>query len=442
MAGRRGPKSGGVAMSPVASAASVDTVSGAALAEGAAALRARFSRAGRPSFTERLAALHVLSEAMLARDPELLQALPATGMAFAAAFLRDTNLRHLVERELAHPAALDRFVQIDDRKSLRVLPRGVAAHWVAGNVPLLGLFSWALSALAGNVNIVRISSRTDDFLTPALRALALRSSAGADMADDTLVVRFATEDDDCHRAMSAAADVRVAWGGREAVDAITALPASWHCETVVLGPRMSLAVVDAALLSDRVLARLASDCAYFDQQACSSPQWVFVKSADDDAFDNVVRRFADAFASQARTLGRHPLDLGETYRIELDRARVLADQGTLQRDAQTAWTVAVVPAPDPRVVCANRFVQIIRCRDVIDACEHIPGNVQTVVMMLDNPDAEQFSEAAARKGVHRFARPGEGNHFESPWDGIPVFTRLTRWSVRTDPARSVESTSR
>ncbi len=430
-------------MSAVASPSEPQRMSPAALAEAIAALRReRLLLAVRPTYSERLAAFNALSDALLARDPEVLRVLPLTGLAFAAAFLRSTNLEHLVGRELPDAAALERFVSIEERKSLRTLPRGVAAHWVAGNVPLLGLFSWALSALVGNVNVVRLSSKMDDFLTPVLRVLARTSAAGREIVADTLVVGFPTDDDASHRAMSAGADVRVAWGGREAVESIAALPARWDCETVILGPRMSLAVVDAALLTDRVLTRLASDIAYFDQQACSSPQWLFVKRADGVSFDDVVRRFAEAFASQARTLARHPLDVGETYRIELDRARVLMEGGVLHRDTETAWTVAVLDAPEARVVCANRFVQVIPITDVDEVCPHIPGNAQTVVMLLDPADSDRFSEAAARRGVHRFARPGEGNHFETPWDGTPLLTRLTRWTIRTDAATGVENTSR
>jgi hypothetical protein len=233
--------------------------------------------------------------------------------------------------------------------------------------------------------------------------------------------------------MSVAADVRIAWGGQEAVESVMSLPSRWDCETVVLGPRMSLAVIDPALATDRMLSRLASDTAYFDQQACSSPQWVFVKgSPGSQPFDRCVQTFAEAFSDQARSLGRHPLDFGETYRIELDRARILLEGGVLHRDRETAWTVAVLDAPDTRVTCVNRFVQVIPFADVAHVCPLIPANVQTAVTLLDQRDGERFSEMAANRGVCRFPRPGEANHFENPWDGIPLLSRLTRWAIRTE----------
>ncbi|MGQ0734196.1 MAG: acyl-CoA reductase, partial [Acidobacteriota bacterium] len=107
----------------------------------------------------------------MARDPAIVH-LPPAGLAFAAGFLQARHLEHLISRELPHPDALSRFVCVGERKALRVLPRGLVCHWIAGNVPLLGLFSWALSAVVGNLNVLRPSSRGGDVLTPVLRFLA------------------------------------------------------------------------------------------------------------------------------------------------------------------------------------------------------------------------------------------------------------------------------
>src|SRR5690606_17023339 len=127
----------------------------------------------------------------------------------------------------------------------------------------------------------------------------------------------------------------------------------------------------------------------------------------------VVRDFTSAFAAQSRAVARHPLDHGETYRIELDRARVLLEGGSLYHDAGTAWTVAVATAPDMRLTCANRFVQLIPFTQVEDVIPSIPSNVQTAVTLLEPAEAELFSELAAQRGVCRFPRPGEGNAFEN-----------------------------
>jgi acyl-CoA reductase-like NAD-dependent aldehyde dehydrogenase len=390
----------------------------------------------RSTVDERLDVLNALSDALLTSsaagpwDP---------GIPFLAAFLRRSNLEQLLRRELPNPDALDRFVPLHGRKSLRLAPRGVVCHWIAGNVPLLGLLSWAISALVGNTNIIRLSTRQEDLVSPLLRRLENLSPIACELAGRTLVVLFDRDVAEGHLAMSAAADVRIAWGGREAVEAIRALPARWECDDVTLGPRVSLAVVDPALTTDRVLTRLATDVVFFDQLACSSPQRLFVKGRmEEPAFDDFVTRFSAAFERQSAAIGRHQLDWSETYRIELDRSRVLVGGGRLSRDAATQWTLAVLDRPHPAVACANRFLQVIPFERVEDVFPHVPENVQTAITLLDDGDTATFTEAGARLGICRFPRPGQGNHFETPWDGVPMISRLVRWVTRTDGAPQVE----
>ena len=351
-------------------------------------LRGQLDDPSRPSYAARLAALNGLSDALL--RGELKGQIP--GVAFLAAFLRTGNLAELVAREIDTPDIFDGFVAIESRKSLRLLPRGVVCHWIAGNVPLLGMFSWALSALVGNVNVIRLSSRQDDFISPLLGLLANSSADGTRMADETLVLSFEREDETAHRRMSGLADVRIAWGGQESVEAIAALPARWDCETIVFGPRVSLAVVDPALATDGAIGRLVTDIVYFDQLACSSPQRVFVKGRPgQSAFDQFVDPFTATFERQSEATPRQPLNFSETYRIQLDRTRALLEGASLRCDSHTGWTVSVSAAPVTSITCMNRFVEIVAFDDVADVGPRIPSQVQTAVTLLDGGDLERFS---------------------------------------------------
>jgi hypothetical protein len=375
-----------------------------------------------------------LADRLLARDEEVARLSTVPGFAFLASFIRPDHLERLIATELP-VAALGGYVPAGERRGARLVPRGVVCHWIAGNVPLLGMFSWALSMLLGNVNVVRVSSRQDDLFTPLLGLLAATSPEGARLAAETLVLSFDRDDIDAHQAMSEVADVRVAWGGREAVDSIRSLPCDWECDTLVLGPRVSMAVVDPAVLTPQILTRLATDIAYFDQQACSSPQRIYVKGhAGAPAFEQAVTDLSKALAEQSRKFPRHQLDFGETYRIVLDRTRIALSGGRLRLDEGTQWTVAVVDRPLDDVRCANRFVQVVPFADPHEILPAIPRNVQSAILALGDDDATAFTEAAAHAGVCRFPRPGQGNFFETPWDGIAVASRLVRWVVRAENA--------
>lgn len=394
-------------------------------------------------FEERLSLLAGLSARLLARDPGLSTVFAQPGAAFLAEFLQPSALRRLVAREVPDAEMLSRFVSRGgDRTAIRLVPRGLVCHWLAGNVPLLGALSWAVSVLVGNGNLLRLSSQQDDVITPLLRALAETGDSGETLAMETSVVRFDRDDMAAHRTMSEAADVRIAWGGRESVEVVKSLPSRWDCEDVILGPRVSFAVVDPATTTTAALRRLATDVVYFDQQACSSPQIVFVRGRTfEEQFARFVGELSEEIRKKAAAVPRRRLDYGETYRIALDRSRVLLAGGNLVRDDGTSWTVAVLPEPSPDVRCANRFVQIVPFLSFDDVLRHIPPNVQTIVTQLPAKDLETFTDAACVRGVCRFPAPGEGNRFETPWDGIPLVSRLTRWVSRTEPPGSGRTTS-
>jgi hypothetical protein len=71
-----------------------------------------------------------------------------------------------------------------------------------------------------------------------------------------------------------------------------------------------------------MVVRLATDVVYFDQLACTSPQWIFVKGRPGEAaFEAFCAQFVAAFARQAKPY-LVTLDFAETYQIQLDRTRI------------------------------------------------------------------------------------------------------------------------
>ncbi|MGE0486826.1 MAG: acyl-CoA reductase [Gammaproteobacteria bacterium] len=380
----------------------------------------------RAPLAARIDAFEALSGSLLGQRDQSI-----AGSAFLAAFLRRTHIEELLGREITDLGALDRFVAAGPRSELRILPRGAVCQWIAGNVPLLGVFSWALSAIFGNVNLLRVSSRNEDVLSPVVVRVAELSEAGREMAERTRVVAFERDNAPAHAAMSRFADLRVAWGGEEAVSAVRALPARWECDDLVFGPRRSFAVIDPAVADQRTVARLANDIVYFDQLACSSPQVVFVRGGRDDAaVARFVEQLGEALAAGVRQFRRHALDWSETYLIELDRQRAVLEGGAVMRDAATQWTLAVLERPVAQLSCANRFVQVVPFDDLATVAAALPANVQTVVMALPESAAREAAESLGARGVCRFPRPGMGNGFEIPWDGVAVTPRFGHFVTR------------
>ena len=97
------------------------------------------------------------------------------------------------------------------------------------NVPVLSILSALMSVITDNYTVLKLSKH-DTGLTRAC----------LDTLDESV---WYIEDNEGEE-WSKIADVRVAWGGHDAVDAISKLQRRWDCQDVVFGPKLSLALVD------------------------------------------------------------------------------------------------------------------------------------------------------------------------------------------------------
>ena len=69
--------------------------------------------------------------------------------------------------------------------------------------------------------------------------------SGRILTDAAAVIYAGREDHEAACELSRVADVRIAWGGREAIEAIVNLPRRYGTEDIVFGPKLSLAIVGA-----------------------------------------------------------------------------------------------------------------------------------------------------------------------------------------------------
>ena len=68
---------------------------------------------------------------------------------------------------------LDDFVFYPElNKKLIAYPKGIVTHWLAGNVPTLGIISLLSSVICKNANIIKVSENSVDVLTRMLNAIS------------------------------------------------------------------------------------------------------------------------------------------------------------------------------------------------------------------------------------------------------------------------------
>jgi hypothetical protein len=162
------------------------------------------------------------------------------------------------------------------------LARGVALHFAPSNVDSIFLYSWFLSMLVGNANIVRLSQRRGEeigLLLNKINSVILQGKFRPILVRN-LILAY-DHQDEVTEALSQSCQLRVIWGGDESVRRLRAIPMNPCGVEVVFASRFSLAVIgsSAILTADeeqltRVAELFCNDAYWFDQMACSSPRLV------------------------------------------------------------------------------------------------------------------------------------------------------------------------
>ncbi|MFA6048880.1 MAG: acyl-CoA reductase [Candidatus Micrarchaeia archaeon] len=356
------------------------------------------------------------------------------GAAFASIWLKKSNLLEIVSAAIGTPLVLRGFVE-HGGKMVKAQPRGLAVHWLAGNVETLPVFSLVQSVLAGNANILRLPSATKGENLALLQVLAETRTGkvdGAEVSRSIAAVSVPKEDAEANAMLSSAADVRVVWGGREAVLAITGMPKSETCEDLVFGPKYSFSVIDGETQKsagfESVLQNLASDVSAFDQSACSSPHTVFLEEGGIE-----LEKAAEMLAKklEATTKGKSPggLDAGVASKIMSLRAQYSFAKGCKAVfPPDMRWTVLAGGKAELEAPCQFRTVFVKKAKTLGEAAGLATRNTQTIgCAIMDEKNLARFADQASRRGAARITKIGAMNFYETPWDGMFPLQRLVRF---------------
>ncbi len=372
------------------------------------------------------------------RGPEV-DSIP--GAAFLRLWLRRGTLESIIVRELG-AEGLRAAWREEGTARVRAFPLGLVGHWPAGNIEIQPLLSMSCALLGGNGCLVRIPSA----LIAPTRALVARLAAvpgGELLLERSCLASFEHERLDLQRAMAQSVDGAMIWGGAEAVTQIRALPFPAWARIAVFGPRISVAAMDGASWSggpDRAswCRRLARDVWQFDQQACSSPQALFLERSAAGDLAEFAAVLAAAFKEENALHPRASIHPALTSAVCLARASwLLADSahGALF-PATPDWTLllgtgAAIPPP-----VQARTLPVLLVDDLLEPLARFDGMVQTLGLAISDPAKEAaLAAAAGRHGVDRIVKLGRMHVFGSPWDGTDLVRPMVRL-VRHLPAAS------
>jgi hypothetical protein len=298
-----------------------------------------------------------------------------------------------------------------------------------------------LSALAGNHNVVRVSSRSAGAADAVIEALnAALSEVDAETARViTRTQRMVTYDrsDTITGALSAAADLRVIWGGDASVNALRRYPLAPHARDLTFPDRSSFAVASvkgwrAASEPERKLVAegFYNDSYWFDQAACSSPRTVFLIGSPGEA-DVVRAEFVQLLTEVVAERG-WTVDASMAVEKRVNAYGLAATGAVTALDfpanTVTAMSLAAVPDAPRRWIGAGAF-PFAEVGSLLDLVPAMNRQDQTFSHFGFEPDElRSFATELGGRGVDRIVPFGQALTFSSIWDGYDLpseFTRLT-----------------
>jgi hypothetical protein len=334
-------------------------------------------------------------------------------------------------------AELDRMARqlIGESPTLVRVPRGLVFHVPPANVDTVFVYSWALSALAGNRNVVRISSRAAGAAEAILDVLNESVTRADPIVGRTQVMITYGRDDEVTAALSAACDLRVIWGGDRSVTELRRFPLSPLARDVVFPDRSSFAVLGVAgwrraSAAERRAAvdGFANDVFWFDQAACSSPRALYLVGAAGDA-EGVFEEFRELFTAAVRRRG-WTVDAAMAVEKRVRVYGAAADGHVTDLDFagnEVAWLRLADPTQPPRGWLGAGVVPIARVDSLADLVPVIQRRDQTVSYFgFDLTELRDFVTAVGGRGIDRVVPFGQALSFASVWDGYDLLTELTR----------------
>lgn len=344
-------------------------------------------------------------------------------------FCQPGNLSTKLERELGVHARSLRRIDYQQPSFESWHPLGLVVHVTPGNAPMLAFCAVIEGLLAGNINWLRPSSNDEGFTAQLLAAL-VRCDISGRLAEFVAVLPVSTSQ---IPRLCAQADGVSAWGGEKALKSIRQqIPAG--CRWIDWGHRISFAYLspDAASLS--TMDALVDEVCLFDQQACSSPQWVLVDSNDPAVLKDLGERLAEAFKRRAAhwpaLVPTDPEACEITTRTTMARLEHCFTNQTGQVWNGLGWRViwehhqtlapsplfrTIVLKPVPRHLIAET---LLPWRTVLQSCALMCTPVETpeLVRTLVNAGVTRIAPCAS---IH-------DGYAGEPHDGVYALSRLSR----------------
>lgn len=320
-----------------------------------------------------------------------------------------------------------------DNHTMRRIGRGIVFHIAPSNVPVNMGFTYAFGLLAGNANVVRVSTKAFgqiDVICEAMEKVFLQERFER-IRRMTSIVSY-PHDKEITAHYSALCNSRVIWGGDRTIEEIRETELPSRSNEITFADRYSFGILNAkevGRLEEDALRELAdkfyNDTYLMDQNACSSPHLLFWLHAE----TSVKKKFWDAVYQAAQKYELADSKVSEKYTLLCESA---IDHDHILQIHRYSNLLYVIKLENMSYVDSDyrgkygMFYEM-DIKSLEQICPLINEKVQTCLYFGVNPEQiGQLIQEYSLCGMDRIVPFGQSLDIGLYWDGYDIIRSLSR----------------
>ena len=357
------------------------------------------------------------------KESKLMPELMALGF-----WLRRSNLEKIKKEFFLHA-----------KKSVINKPRGVVFHIAPKNVDTIFIYSWALSFLSGNHNIVRISSSGSNLMYIILEEISvLAETDDYHFINQTQSFLTYTRNNDINSFFSQIANVRMIWGGDETVSIFKQSKTKPNTKDICFANKESIACIKSSAYlkldeerSLKVTEDFYNDSYWFDQMACSSPKFIFFmgskkenilcSSLFEKSLNRVLKKkdhYEDITASVSKL---------KNIFFAASKKNYLKNYEPPYFDKATFVDINSKEFLNSTMKCQSGTFGKLFIEDISNLDCLLKDNFQTLAYFgFSNSELQKFINSNTKTSIDRVVPFGQALDFDKTWDGYDLMNELVR----------------
>jgi len=337
-------------------------------------------------------------------------------------WLRKSNMKRILS-ENSYITGIDSFV---------VKPIGKVFHLCPSNVDTMFIYSLVLALLAGNKNVVRISSKLENDLIFRLFDLfnsLLEKEKYKSLTDYINVVSY-ERSNKLNEEISSNVNGRIIWGGDETVNQFKKFATKPKVKDLYFTDKVSLSIINLVDISkfnnsvDDIVTNLYNDIYTFNQKGCSSPHSLFIVGLTIDKKE-ILERIYIKISEMAEAKYQEDISSIASLKLNQSVVDIIEEKIVKTMNSSNYITFSELSSNEIPHSCGAGYLYYKLVDTLEGVIPFINAKTQTITYTgLNNLEIKEFLNKIDVETVDRIVPIGKALDFDYIWDGYNIFMEM------------------